>query len=243
MSWHHFANVYDGSQLRVYVDGIARLTEGETAALTGYAGNFRVAGYNGGGYGFAGSLDELAVYARALSATEIADRYQAGRSPSKVLTRVHEPAGNQLVLAYNGGRLSSITDTVGRQMTLAYDGAGQLQTIQDPAGRVVRYGVDGYGRLAYVWNPLASSAPTTSYPARVLANSPAAYWRLGESSGTTAADAGPNGITGTYTAVTLGTAGAISGDSDTAVSVSGGYLAAPGAGALNVTGSALSVEG
>src|SRR5207245_3398254 len=75
-AWHHFANVYDGAQMRIYVDGAIRLTEAETSALTGYTGNFRVGGYNGGGLGFSGPLDELAVYGRALTATAIPNHYQ-----------------------------------------------------------------------------------------------------------------------------------------------------------------------
>lgn len=244
-AWHHFANVFDGAQMLVYVDGVARLAEAETAPITGYTGNFRVAGYNGGGYTFNGLLDEVAVYSRALSATEVSDHYWAGLAPKSVLKRIHEPAGNQLVLAYAGPRLSSITDTVGRQLTLTYDSAGHLRTIQDAAGRIVRYAVDLEGRLAFVWDRLATSATPTPYANRVLANNPAAYWRLGESSGTSAADAGPNGITGTYNgSVTLGAAGAIAGDTNTAIQTNAsGYVSASGSGVLNVTGNAVSVEG
>lgn len=57
-----------------------------------------------------------------------------------------------------------------------------------------------------------------TYSAEVLADSPVAYLRLGEASGTTAADASGNANTGTYVASpTLGVAGAIS-DGDTAAS-------------------------
>jgi RHS repeat-associated protein len=243
-AWHHLVNVFDGSHMVVYVDGTAQLTENETTSLNGYTGNFRVAGYNGGGYGFGGSLDELAVYSHAISAAEASEHYQTSLETKGLLSRIHEPAGNQLVLGYIGRQLIAITDTVGRQVTLAYDDAGQLQTIQDPVGKLIRYAVDSDGRLKYVWDRLAASTPSTTYANRVLANSPAAYWRLGESSGTTAADASSNGITGTYTSVTLGATGAISGDSNTAISLGGsGYLSASGSGGLNITGSALSVEG
>lgn len=59
-----------------------------------------------------------------------------------------------------------------------------------------------------------------SYESEVLADSPALYWRLGEPSGTTAADASGNGRTGEYkNTPTLGVVGALSGsgDSNTAV--------------------------
>lgn len=60
-----------------------------------------------------------------------------------------------------------------------------------------------------------------TYSAEVMADSPAAYYRLGESSGTTLVDSSGNGRNGTFTGVTLGAAGAISGDSDTAWSLAG----------------------
>lgn len=64
------------------------------------------------------------------------------------------------------------------------------------------------------------STAAASYVSTVTADSPAAYWRLGEASGTNANDE----ITtndGTYSGVTLGAAGALTGDSDTAVTLNG----------------------
>ena len=52
----------------------------------------------------------------------------------------------------------------------------------------------------------------TGYSASVLADAPAAYWRLGEASGTSAADASGNGRAGSYlNTPTLGRPGALSG--------------------------------
>jgi hypothetical protein len=62
-----------------------------------------------------------------------------------------------------------------------------------------------------------------TYSDLVLALSPALYWRLGESAGTTAADASGNGRTGTYTGTfTLAQTGALASDADKAVLLSGG---------------------
>jgi hypothetical protein len=60
-----------------------------------------------------------------------------------------------------------------------------------------------------------------SYQDAVLALAPLGYWRLGESSGTTAYDISGHGLNGTYTSVTLGAAGAIPGDADPAASFDG----------------------
>ncbi|MDQ2913449.1 MAG: discoidin domain-containing protein [Chloroflexota bacterium] len=42
------------------------------------------------------------------------------------LTRIHEPAGNQILLNYTAGKLASVTDTVGRVTTFAYSGGFNL---------------------------------------------------------------------------------------------------------------------
>jgi hypothetical protein len=79
----------------------------------------------------------------------------------------------------------------------------------------------------------AGAAPLTGvgdYRSEMLALSPALYLRLGETSGTTAADLGSNGLAGTYSgAYTLGVASPGMADGDTAVG-----LARTGAGLVSV---------
>jgi len=56
------------------------------------------------------------------------------------------------------------------------------------------------------------------YTAAILSDSPVAYWRLGDLTGTSAADASGNGHAGTYSGgVALGRAGAVAGTNDAAV--------------------------
>ena len=83
------------------------------------------------------------------------------------------------------------------------------------------------------------------YQSLILGSSPLAYYRLGESSGTTASDTSGNGYNGTYSAsgVTYAQTGVVVGDSNTAVKFDGtaGYVALPSG--LHVGGlTALSVE-
>jgi len=80
--------------------------------------------------------------------------------------------------------------------------------------------------------PIRSVVPVLAvgYSSTILTDSPAAYWRLGELSGTSAADATGHGNTGAYSGgFTLGQAGALFGDGDTAVKLDGvsGYVSAP----------------
>jgi hypothetical protein len=61
-----------------------------------------------------------------------------------------------------------------------------------------------------------------SYSSEVLADSPLAYYRLGEASGTTMTDSSGNGRDGTYPdAPTLGVSGLLTGDADTAANFNG----------------------
>jgi glucose/arabinose dehydrogenase len=74
------------------------------------------------------------------------------------------------------------------------------------------------------------------YAASVLADSPLAYWRLGEASGTSAADASGNNRTGTYlNTPSLGAPGALAGDANSAVSFNGSdeHVNVPYTAALN----------
>ena len=89
---------------------------------------------------------------------------------------------------------------------------------------------------------LVSSAFTsaTDYKSEVLADSPSAYWRMGESSGTTAVDI-VGGHNGTLTQMVLGEAGAITNDTDTAFGFSGSsYAIVPFSADLNTP--AFSIE-
>src|ERR1700704_333500 len=62
----------------------------------------------------------------------------------------------------------------------------------------------------------ATILAASPYADAVLADQPAAYWRLGETSGSTAADASGKGHTGWLLGVSGGARGALVGDPDTA---------------------------
>lgn len=65
-------------------------------------------------------------------------------------------------------------------------------------------------------------ASASAYSAAVLADSPLGYWRLGEASGTTAADSSGNSRSGIYSGgPTLGAAGLVTGDAATSVDLDG----------------------
>ena len=82
-AWHYVAATYDATTLRLYVDGAQVATTTTTAAVS-FSGFWRAGMENLSGWpsapsgnNYAGGLDELAVYATALSATRILAHYTA----------------------------------------------------------------------------------------------------------------------------------------------------------------------
>jgi Concanavalin A-like lectin/glucanases superfamily len=89
--WHHVAGTFDGAVVRLYVDG-KQVGNGTPATLTI---NYNTPGGNDlfignyfwpGTWGFAGSIDELSIYNRALSASEIQTISTAGAAGKSNLT-------------------------------------------------------------------------------------------------------------------------------------------------------------
>lgn len=82
-----------------------------------------------------------------------------------------------------------------------------------------------------------------TYAATVLADSPLVYWRFGDASGTVAADSSGNSRDGAYgNGPTLGAAGLLTGDSDTAVTFNGSNQFANIAGASWMNTADYSIE-
>ena len=82
-TWHHLVGVRDGSSSmnRLYVDGaeVASVGYTYTAGFNSDSAPLNIGWLNlSGGYHFEGDLDELAVYNRALSGTEIQAHYNNG---------------------------------------------------------------------------------------------------------------------------------------------------------------------
>jgi hypothetical protein len=70
-TWTHLSTTYDGANLRLYVNGTLASTRALTGALTATSGPLRLGGNAMWGEAFAGSIDEVRVYRRALTAGEI----------------------------------------------------------------------------------------------------------------------------------------------------------------------------
>lgn len=90
--WHHSMNVVDVSGMKVYVDGILIATSSWSAApsvtTSVSVGRIAEADLNSD---FPGSLDDMRVYNRAISAQEVLALYKAGQVATNVSPTVNAP--------------------------------------------------------------------------------------------------------------------------------------------------------
>jgi len=75
--WSHVVGVYDNSKLMVYVNGLLTGSDASTGTPTTNAYTLDI-GSISGNWGFTGTIDEVRIYNRALSAEEILRLYNLG---------------------------------------------------------------------------------------------------------------------------------------------------------------------
>ncbi|MBB4703608.1 GH-E family nuclease [Sphaerisporangium siamense] len=143
------------------------------------------------------------------------------------LTGITDNRGRAQTLTYGAdAKLAKVTATGGRSLTFTWTGDHVTAVSTDPVGGATptwTYRYDG-DRLTQVCTPGAAPNCTaydhdtgSQYRSRVLDSDPAGYWRLGEASGTVAADLAQETGDATYSGAGLGQPGALAGTQDTAV--------------------------
>ena len=70
-TWTHVAMTYNGAQMRLYVNGVLVGQRAQTGSIQTNNGQLRIGGSAAFGEFFQGMIDEVRIYNRALSATEI----------------------------------------------------------------------------------------------------------------------------------------------------------------------------
>ncbi len=168
----------------------------------------------------------------------------AGASDDGRVTQVQfKLDGNNLGVADTTAPYSvswSTTDRAAHSLTaVATDDAGETTT----STAVAVTTANSAAPIAAVGS-VAQGGGSDFYRSTVMADSPSAYWRLGESSGTTAvAEVGPNG---TYTAsgVTLGQTSPLVGSANTSMLLDGvaGYVSVPSNAALDLGNGPFTIE-
>jgi methionine-rich copper-binding protein CopC len=165
--WSHVAMTYDGSMLRLYINGADAGSRAATGTLV--PPSPQEGGFLGGASAFAGAIDELRLYRRALSASEIAADMtiaaEAAAAPLSVTSTTPVDQGIEVAIS------AAISATFSRPADAASVTAATVQ-LRDGHGQVVAASVtyDGAARTVTLTptSPLAASA---YYYARVLGGS------------------------------------------------------------------------
>jgi hypothetical protein len=137
-NWHHIAGTYDGSVVRLYVDGVQVGSGTASAGTIAYAasdanashdlfiGNYALTTfYPGGNFPFKGQIDDVGVYNRTLSGAEIAAIYSAGS------------AGKPAVLGNGANGVHIFNGATGNTIGGSIAGAGNVISGQVTSGGVL----------------------------------------------------------------------------------------------------------
>jgi hypothetical protein len=69
--WHHVVGTYDGSSIRVWIDGVAGVAYSHTGNITNAVHSFEIGRGASDSYNFAGTLDDIRVYNAALTEADV----------------------------------------------------------------------------------------------------------------------------------------------------------------------------
>ncbi|HWW00485.1 MAG TPA: LamG-like jellyroll fold domain-containing protein [Candidatus Acidoferrum sp.] len=105
-TWYHVAITYNAAQFRLYVNGQLENTLAVTGPVATTTGPLKIGGYGISPYALPGRVDEVSLYNRALSGSEVQALYSAG-SAGKCLPVapfiLSQPQGQ---VGYWGGRVT-----------------------------------------------------------------------------------------------------------------------------------------
>ena len=195
-AWSHLAVTYDGGALRLYVNGALVRSAAATGALPTGSGPLRFGADTVAGRHFAGQIDEVRIYDRALSAAEIgADRatpvvptYRATRPGPPAVTAVG--TSGTVLMAVNGATVLTVRTanaaaapiTVGPKEEPGGGIAGAASVVRDPAtGRVMVFGRSPGGFVYYQWrNATGPWSGWLRVPGASSATSPTAIVHSGQ---------------------------------------------------------------
>ena len=211
---YHVVGTYDGTTERLYVNG----RQVASAALSGVAdttiSGLRIASWDGTQQFFAGTIDEAAVYNKALSASQVAAHFAASQlplgAPSDLTATA--PSSSQVDLSWADNAGAETAQVLQRSTDAAFSAPTSIQlaaNAQSYSDTGLAAGTQYWYRVRAVdasdgsaWSPVATATtqaapPPASYASVVGADAPVGWWRLGETSGTTAANQAGSGA-GTY---------------------------------------------
>ena len=103
--WHFIVGTWDGATIRLYVDGVLRSSVAHSGSIMSVPVNTYLGQCGDGSRKFIGYLDEMGIYNRAISQTEITALYNAG------VGRIYTEAGGAFVTAKTGSHALDFNGT------------------------------------------------------------------------------------------------------------------------------------
>jgi concanavalin A-like lectin/glucanase superfamily protein/fibronectin type III domain protein len=209
---YHVVGTYDGVTQRLYINGSEVANTPLTGAIGSNANGLYVASWSGGSEQLKGTVDEVAVYPTNLAASRVAAHYQAGSgapppnptvaaptnlaanavSSSQLNLQWTDNSSNETEFLIERDTNSNFTSPVIKNAftnATSYSDTGLSPSTTYYYRVKARNATDssGYSNTA---NATTSAAPPppTGYAAAVAADNPVSHWRLGETSGSSAAD-------------------------------------------------------
>ncbi|MGE0160572.1 MAG: LamG-like jellyroll fold domain-containing protein [Gemmatimonadales bacterium] len=130
--WHHVAGTFDGSQVRLFVDG-AEVGVAQPASMsyaTAAQNDLVIGGLHTNGiYGFTGDIDEVRIWSRALTPSEIAARATRGGTVLPLDAFIGPPGTDADAVDAPGNAVNLVGTMLNGQATTLAAGAASPPTI------------------------------------------------------------------------------------------------------------------
>ena len=112
--WHFVCGVYDGSALKIYVDGKFEASSAASGAVSVNADPIYLGKYEGTDtLGYKGILCEFAIFSRDLDKNEISQYYRWATGNPKLTVTYTVPSGPANLKSYNGLAIASMKSIMG----------------------------------------------------------------------------------------------------------------------------------
>ena len=112
-NWHHVVGTYDGTDIDIYVDGVAGTSDDYTGNILTASAPLEIGALSGPGWYFNGSIDEVMIFNTSLSAAQVAAIYFNSSARFKT-------TANQTILPVNitdGNDRANVTATFSNNMS------------------------------------------------------------------------------------------------------------------------------
>jgi len=78
-TWYNVVGTYDGSSMRIYVNGVLKNTKTQAGTLATNTSTAKIGTFQGTNYNLNGKISNVSIYNRALTAVEISQNFEATR--------------------------------------------------------------------------------------------------------------------------------------------------------------------